>query len=354
MNHHLNIFYLLPLIFLLWLANVADKRRNETSENRNAVIAVYALLILFWVIVLAAGIFALLMGIAYQRYADIAVLSSHYAEQGLDPQTTVQFMHSLPRLGAGAMVLALLGMAALLPFVRRLMARLIPISPTSVVHAVALNYSIQIFTFHWLVASIGLDLTAETLESLPQSPPEQMIVLLWLRTIFLIMMALIGVGWLSRRDWRSVLQRLGLTRPGWRDIAAGMGMGLALLLLVTPIMLLLYKIGFAPDPNVKRLERLFIIPLTTSLPGVFSMGAAAALGEELVFRGALQPRFGILLTAIIFALTHWQYGASTSTLGIFIFGLVAGWMRQRRNTTSSIFLHATYNIIIGLLFFLLG
>ena len=103
------------------------------------------------------------------------------------------------------------------------------------------------------------------------------------------------------------------------------------------------------DADIEKLTEALLGSLLTTLPGVLSLGLAAALGEELVFRGALQPRFGIFLTALLFAFTHSQYVLSPSTLVVFVVGLVLGWVRMRRNTTTAMILHATYNIAIGLM-----
>jgi len=86
--------------------------------------------------------------------------------------------------------------------------------------------------------------------------------------------------------------------------------------------------------------------------GVLTLGLAAALGEESVFRGALQPRFGLILTAILFALMHSNYGITLSTVLVFGVGIVLGLLRLRYNTTTSMLAHAIYNITLGLVTYL--
>ncbi len=351
MRYFLSILFLLPFIFLLWLANVADKRRMATPAKRRSGVLVYACLIGLWAAVLAAAVFLLLMGLAYARYADIPLLTHHYAEQGLDPQSTVRAMQSLPRLGAGLIILALLGMLTLLPSARRLISRIINISPASVVHAVALSYTVLILVNFWLVAGMDLGVVAETF---PTAPSGRMMTLIWLQNILMVVMALVGVGWLSRRNLRNVLQRLGVAWPKWRDVGAGAGMGVALFLLYIAINFLFFINGYRLNPDILKMIERFSGPLMTSFPGVLTLGVAAALGEELVYRGALQPRFGVFLTALFFTLMHIQYGVSSATLVVFVVGLALGWMRQRRNTTAAIFTHATYNITMGLMFLLFG
>jgi membrane protease YdiL (CAAX protease family) len=82
------------------------------------------------------------------------------------------------------------------------------------------------------------------------------------------------------------------------------------------------------------------------------LGLAAALGEETVFRGALQPRFGLVFTSILFALLHSQYGLSFSTIAVFVIGLVLGVLRLRANTTTAMITHAVYNMSLGLITYL--
>ncbi len=341
-----------PLILLLWLANVADKRRTATSARRDVAILVYSLLGLAWLTLLVGGAFAVLLGIAYARYADATALSARYVAQGLDPEFVIQFMQSLPRLGGGLLVLALAGLVLLLSPVRRLIARLIPISAGSVTQAVALAYGVLILVNLWLVMGVGLENIAGAAEAAPDASSGQMMALLWLQNLLMALMALTGVGWLSRRRWRDVLLRLGVTRPGWREVGVGVGLGVGIFLLLFPLSLLLEKTGVGVDPNIEALTEKLFGPLMTSLPGVITLGAAAALGEELIYRGALQPRFGLWLTAILFALTHNQYGVSLSTAVVFLLGLALGWTRWRYNTTASFFLHAAYNIAIGSVGFL--
>ncbi len=339
----------LPLILLLWLANLADKRRRHAPPGQGVALLVYASLTILWMIILAAGTFSLLMGLAYARYADIPAMTARYSARGLNPDMVVGVMQSLPRLGAGLIALALLGLTLLLPPTRRLIARILPIQADSVISAVALAYSNLILVNLWLVMGVGMEAIVGALETAPASSSLEMIAMLWMQNIMLTVMALAGVGWLSRRNWQEALQRLGFTWGGRRTVGVGVGLGLLMFLLLLPFSLLLDKAGVGVNPDIEKLTEQLLGPLMTSLPGVITLGAAAALGEELLYRGALQPRFGILLTALLFALTHNQYGVSPATLAVFLLGLILGWTRRRYNTTTSIFLHATYNIAIGLM-----
>ncbi|RUA16721.1 MAG: hypothetical protein DSY55_03570, partial [Clostridia bacterium] len=171
---------------------------------------------------------------------------------------------------------------------------------------------------------------------------------IWIQDIALAVMALIGVGWLTRRDGRSTLKRLGIVWPDLLQIAIGIGLGVLMATLLFLLSSLFEKAGIGVNPHIDELTQKLIGPMMSSLVGIITLGAAAALGEEMVFRGALQPRFGVLLTALLFALLHNQYGVSLATLVVFILGLVLGWTRKYINTTTSMFVHATYNITLAL------
>jgi hypothetical protein len=70
----------------------------------------------------------------------------------------------------------------------------------------------------------------------------------------------------------------------------------------------------------------------------------AGVTEELFFRGAVQPRFGLLLTAVFFTAVHVQYGLTLAALEVFGAALVLGWLRRRTNTTACILLHMLYDV----------
>jgi len=341
----------LPFIFLLWLANVADKRRGVDPGRKGLDALVYALLGGMWLTLAAAGIAMLLMGVAYARYADINAMKDLYRSEGVDPETMVAVMRSLPRLGAGFVVLAVAGLLTLLPRTRRLLARALAISSDSMVHMTALSYSVIIFVNMWLMVGIGIETFLGMMEESARDAGvlHQMLLLFWSQNMALAWMAMVGVGWLSRRSWRHVLQRLGWVWPNRGDVAVGAGLGVVMFILLIPAGLLMRALGMDIDADIEKLTQTLLGPLLTTLPGVLSLGLAAALGEELVFRGALQPRFGVFLTALLFAFTHSQYVLSPATLVVFVLGLALGWVRMRRNTTTAMILHATYNIAIGLM-----
>lgn len=75
------------------------------------------------------------------------------------------------------------------------------------------------------------------------------------------------------------------------------------------------------------------------------IGIGAGLGEETLFRGAVQPALGILPTSVLFASMHVQYGPSLILGYIFVLSVGLGFLRRRYNTTASFLAHAGYNFI---------
>jgi membrane protease YdiL (CAAX protease family) len=73
------------------------------------------------------------------------------------------------------------------------------------------------------------------------------------------------------------------------------------------------------------------------------VGVGAGLGEETLFRGAVQPKLGILATSVLFASMHVQYGPSLLLGYVFLLSIGLGVLRERINTTASFLAHASYN-----------
>ena len=76
------------------------------------------------------------------------------------------------------------------------------------------------------------------------------------------------------------------------------------------------------------------------------LGASAGIGEEAIFRGALQPRFGILIPSLLFAMLHGpQYGFNIALLGLLGVSIILGLERKYVNTTAAMITHALFNAV---------
>ena len=157
--------------------------------------------------------------------------------------------------------------------------------------------------------------------------------------------AFAGVGWLVRRDGRATLARLGLTamRPAYwivavASVAALIGLNAGTEWLEHHAFPLLWQ----RDRDVTLLIA-GSLPIATSL----LLGISAGFGEEIALRGALQPRLGIVLCAVLFASAHVQYSwFGMVTIGLL--GLMLGGIRARTNTTTAIVVHVLYDVFAAL------
>ena len=161
-----------------------------------------------------------------------------------------------------------------------------------------------------------------------------------------VMLALLGVGWLTRRSWPQVVNRLGLNLPTSRDWLAALTLGLLLYALSQAGVALWSS---AVPPSLFELQsaapRETFAAMNASLPVGITLALAAAIGEEILFRGALQPIFGIGLASLAFALLHAQYLFTPAALILFAVSLGFGWLRAVRGTSAAIICHALYNLI---------
>jgi membrane protease YdiL (CAAX protease family) len=240
----------------------------------------------------------------------------------------------------------------LLPPVRRLAARWIPIRADSAVHAVALSFSMLVLVNLAVTVGLGIRNLASALETSAGSEAFNPAPALWVQQLAFVAMALVGVGWLSRRSLVEALKRLGVVWPGLVQAVSGLGAGVGLALAVLVLEYLVSKAGVSTDAAVEKLTEQLLGPLTKSVSGILTLGIAAGLGEESLFRGALQPRFGLFLTALLFSLLHSTYGLTLSTLFVFLVGLALGLIRTRANTSTTMIVHAIYNMTLGVIAYL--
>jgi len=159
-----------------------------------------------------------------------------------------------------------------------------------------------------------------------------------------ILLALAGVGLGIRRNAQQTLARLDLKVPTVCQLgvaAVMVGIFLALDYATSLIWHQLWPANYrAVMEATQRLFARFTSPL-----GALVLALSAGIGEETLFRGALQPRFRIPLTAAVFALGHVQYMLSPAIAEIFIIGLALGWLRERSNTTTCVAVHLGYNFL---------
>lgn len=339
----LMIFVPVAVIFLA--ANAADRRRERNEQGTAFAAFAYALLLFLYGTLLAAGVRLAFSGALLQTAPAGAAAAENPLLAAANPAL----------LGLGLAIPALLGILLLLPAARRAAARVLRgINPASTVHAVSLAMTMLIVVQLTLTLGVGLDNFSTILEQTATETGQEAVSTagVWLQAIVFLIWAMLGVGWLVRRNTEGVTERLGLTWPTPGQAALGAGLGIGMVFVVMALEALGSVVGFGPDPDVEKLTEQLLGTLFLTPFGIVTLGVAAALGEEPLFRGAAQPRFGLAVTALLFALVHSNYGITFSTAIVFLLGLVLGWVRARHNTSTAMILHAVYNMTLGLLGYL--
>ncbi|MDP9374167.1 MAG: CPBP family intramembrane metalloprotease [Chloroflexota bacterium] len=251
-----------------------------------------------------------------------------------------------PRTGTLLLVLAIVTALPLWRPVRALLARVTPLDPDS---AVDLSGLIALL---WLLTLTGTTLTTVNLQEAATqvriTPADAIVNLL---AYPLLAFSLVGI--FLTRGWRESVKRLGLERLSPRQILLAVA-------LVVPLLVL----NFAFDVAARRLQpevyadlqgvlRAMSSNVTNPLVAVL-LGLSAGVGEEILFRGAIQPRLGIVLTTLAFSVGHLQYGFTYAVAFIIVVGIILGYERKYLNTTACIITHATFNTIGFLLPLLAG
>jgi hypothetical protein len=177
-------------------------------------------------------------------------------------------------------------------------------------------------------------------EDLASSPAAEVASLLWTT-----LLCFVGVGYPLARRGPAALARLGLAWPGWRRIGISVGLSLLLVVLV---------LGVVAPLTDAALSALRVPPTSGSyfekLVGPIDVGGAvlravkAGFTEELVWRGLVQPRYGLLPAAVGFAAMHgFQYGPS-SLVVVLVVGVCLGLVRRWSNTAVAAVVHGGYDL----------
>jgi len=234
---------------------------------------------------------------------------------------------------AASLVVAVLALLLAPARLRAVLLRPLGLDPASAVHAVA--GAAMLLT---VLSSIVLfvDLQGEPSASIPFHPTDSLI-----SVATDLALALAGVGFLLTRDLRAALARLDvrplrLPQVGWA-VATALAFNVVVTVMEWTESLVL--------PGVHALEDRFDYEFIGIPPvvGAALVSLAAGVGEEVLFRGTLQPRLGIGLSAALFAILHVQYQIP-GILMIFAVGVALGLVKRRTSTTFTIVVHVVYDL----------
>jgi membrane protease YdiL (CAAX protease family) len=161
---------------------------------------------------------------------------------------------------------------------------------------------------------------------------------------------IVCVGYPLRRTLREALARLGLVRPKlWQ---CGLGV-----LLVPVIVAAMHGVdhlietiwGYMNWPRTNESAFDELMEFARNPAGAVVIGVTAGLGEELVVRGMLQPRLGIVLSNLFFTSLHALQYNWDGLASVFLIGLALGLVRKYTNTTTSAIVHGGYDFVLVML-----
>lgn len=250
-------------------------------------------------------------------------------------------VRNAPGVDIGIMVTAAVAAALASMPVREWLARYMPVNPDNPVHSYALVLAVILIGTQ-IAPLVFTDVLATVSHLQPLTIGD-----LFAQEIPFAIIAAAGVGIYIRRSPALAAERLGLVRPAWWHItmalaAAGALWGVNigaewLSHTLTP------SLADRVDTSSNHLFGGLINPA-----GIAAIAVLPGLCEELLFRGALQPRFGLLATAVLFTAIHTDYGLTIDLLTIFLLAIGLGLIRRYANTTSTMTCHAAYNLLVGL------
>lgn len=332
----------------IYLANVEETKEGQTATLQTLLYLGIGMIVMF-------ALFVLFLAFAGP---DMAAQAEAQGEQLFIPEI------SGLELAVGLIIAAL---AALIAFIvinsyeMRMRLRYVigsqgDFSAKSAVHTTSVVLCMLVLTAQVIsfVASGGADDMAAAISEEGVSPTLPVF-----QAAIQIAAAFLGVGYLIRRDLALSLRRLGLRIPTRADLGWGFGGGL--LLYVVPLvygifLAILVQMGVLSEESITAQNQAAdsLAQAFATLPLALILSVSAAVGEEIFFRGALQPIFGNILTSVFFALLHTQSLISPAVIILFFISLGLGWIRERYSTTAAIFAHFVYNFVQLLLLILIS
>jgi uncharacterized protein len=239
-------------------------------------------------------------------------------------------------------LLLLIGLGFGLPLlrpIRKVLARVTPLDPDSAVDMTGLCMVLGLLGFF-----VGTSL-APMADEPPELIPSVGIAELLVQAAAFVAVAYIAVGFPYWRDLSSATERLGIVAPDARTI--GIAIAATFASFVVAAIAGLISQQFEPGLSESLDEAVDQITAQVQNPiGAIVLGASAGIGEEAVFRGALQPRLGIIIPSLLFMMLHGpQYGFNLALLGLFGVSIILGLVRKHVNTTAAMITHALFNAV---------
>jgi membrane protease YdiL (CAAX protease family) len=152
----------------------------------------------------------------------------------------------------------------------------------------------------------------------------------------------------SQGGLRSFAEQLGLVTPNLRrELGVGAVAGVvAWLAVLCGVVLFAVVLSALSGEELLPQAPPAVIPWLAGRPVLLRLAIAASAGviEELFFRGLLQPRIGIALSTLFFALAHLSYDQPIMLVGVTMLSLLYGLLtRWRQNIWPAIVAHFLFD-----------
>jgi membrane protease YdiL (CAAX protease family) len=148
----------------------------------------------------------------------------------------------------------------------------------------------------------------------------------------------------------SIAAQLGLraARPG-RELAVGVafGVGAWLVVLVAAWLVAMLVAALGGDALLPKGPPEAVTWLAAqSLLLRTALALSAGVVEEIFFRGLLQPRVGLTVSTVLFALAHLSYGQPFMLVGVGLLSVLYGLLVQwRQSVWAAIAAHAVFDLV---------
>nr|WP_321350332.1 CPBP family intramembrane glutamic endopeptidase [uncultured Methanoregula sp.] len=274
-----------------------------------------------------------------------------------DPDALAKHLDTLPVKTVGTALLYSFGagLICLIGFSRSfrgLLARRLPINPDSPVHTAGLVSVLALIIMPLVPLIVTgnaplLNADLQNMLGIGLEAPGSSVRFDTFTLIWTVVGSFLLAGLWVRRDIRGTLERLGLVRPTIRQVLIGIASGIVLVgvfWLFDDAVAALFAAYGIPTTNGTLVSNLFMASFTPAAAIVASI--TAGLGEELAIRGVIQPRFGIILSALVFASLHAYQYAWDGLLSVLLVGICFGIMRKYTNTSTSAISHGIYDLTL--------
>ncbi len=330
---------------MIYFANLADLHNTSALAANTS----YSILPPHFILVRRMLFGLITMLVFFGIYADSILLAnlspSQFEELGINPSavsaSSVIFIALLTSL-ASFLSFSLMNSPSLRTRIRIIFGKNSRYNPESLVHLVATVLALCLvnYLFTNFVISGGLNGVAQSIEENGIS-----LVSLIFQGVMFVIVACLGVGLAIRRTPQQALERLGLKLPTPQNVLAGIVVGIGMIIISLTMTFIWIRLVTPEQYAQQSAAAAEIESQFNTVQAAFLLALSSAVSEEILFRGALQPIFGIPLTTVLFVLFHDQYTLTPAMLIILVVGTALALLRRYQGTSAAIIAHFVYNFV---------